>query len=142
MTDGGVVVREHGEAVHVETPSLNGEISVDLDGGGSGQATIHAPTSVAMVYDDELDGDQPEEDSTELTDGGQPTPTVTDRVTLRGSGISQEASLPALIFGVVAILAGAAGEMAGAMAILAGLALSYVGARAYFGLRATGGDHE
>lgn len=137
MRDGQVVVRESGEEVVVDTPSLNGTIGVDLDDGASGEATVHAPAGTKTVHDDGLDPDQDTDDEP-ATDGGYARPA--ERVTLRGTGLSEENGFVAGFIGVACLLSAFEPDLAPIGAGLAGLSLAYLGARAKFSLAATGGD--
>jgi hypothetical protein len=136
MRDGTVLVREHGEEVVVETPSLNGTIGVDLDGGASGEATVHAPVGTKTVHDDGFDPD--EADAEPATDGGYAR--RAERVTLRGTGLSEDLGFGFAILGVLCVLAAFEPDLAPLGAGVAGLVLAYLGARSYFTLAATGGD--
>ncbi|SHG78063.1 hypothetical protein [Halobaculum gomorrense] len=137
MTDGQVRVREGGEEAVVDAPSLNGAIEVDLDAGPTGGSTVFVPAETATLHREEMDAD--DEPSEARTDGGASA--VTDRVTVRGTGLSEDHAFAALVAGVVCLLAGVSGSGAAAAgAIVGGLGLMYLGGRAYFTLRATGGD--
>ncbi|QZX98723.1 hypothetical protein [Halobaculum rubrum] len=137
MTDGEVRVSERGEEAVVEAPSLNGEIFVDLDSGVSGQATVHAPTGTKTVHDDGFNPDSEAEDEP-ATDGGYARPT--ERLTLRGTGITEEGGAMLAVFGVLCLLSAFEPDLAPLGAAVAGIGLAYIGARAKFSLAATGGD--
>ncbi|WP_435143733.1 hypothetical protein [Halobaculum sp. P14] len=137
MPEGQVAVRERGEEAIIETPSLDREIRVDLDGGGSGEANVHVPTGTATVHDDSLGTDEEEAD-TATTDGGYARPT--ERVTLRGTGLDEEQGWLAGLGGIACVVLATLPSAAPWAAGVAGLSLAYLGARAKFGLAATGGD--
>lgn len=138
---GQVVVHEHGEEVFVDVPSLDGEIRVDLDDGGSGEASVAVPRGTTTVHDSDLDDDRDDEELPARADGGH-SARVRDRTRLRGTGISETNAGGFALVGSIAALAGATGSglVATGAAVVAGGGLAYLGARAHFGFKATGGE--
>lgn len=139
MPDGQVIVREAGQEVVVDAPSLSGEIGVDLDSGPSGDAEINVPTGTTTVHDEEMD---PVDDGSEdaRPDGGAPA-APRERVQIRGTGLSQHWALWTGIGGLLCILWAAAATGGPSFSgIAAGLGLAFIGAKNYFTSSATGGD--
>lgn len=135
MSDGAVRVRSGGEEAIVETPSLDGEIGVDLDAGSTGTANVHVPIGTHTFHDEEFDSDG---DESARADGGAVAPP--QRVTVRGSGLNEGHAMIAMIAGLLCILGGATSSGSAVPGVLGGFGLALIGAKSYFTYRATGGD--
>jgi hypothetical protein len=114
VTDSGeVAVRENGSVTAVETPSLDGTISVDLD---TSPPSVGVPEQTAVVFEDSDDGDDPDDDDVRA-DGGM----VRDRVTVRQRGVGLTGENRTLAIAVMVATYAASGYLFALSEQLAGI---------------------